>query len=139
MIPFQKLASLVIRTFSKPLSNQIKRYALNKHRSRKPSFIKAAFVLFGNQYHNLEKYLNRKSIGMKSQEIFFKPLSDEVALTKGSDKFADIFVYACILGIPLIELYKSQADSAKKSQDQDTALLQVQTVIIQTKQSKQIF
>jgi len=46
--------------------------------------------------------------------MFFKPLTDEVALTKGSiwlivgsDLFADIFVYACILGIPLMELYKS--------------------------------
>lgn len=46
--------------------------------------------------------------------MFFKPLTDEAALNKGSiwlilgsDFFADIFVYACILGIPLLELYKS--------------------------------
>ena len=46
--------------------------------------------------------------------MFFKPLTDEAALTKGtiwlivgSDLFADIFVYAGRLGIPLIELYKS--------------------------------
>ncbi|CAK67853.1 unnamed protein product (macronuclear) [Paramecium tetraurelia] len=137
MIPIQKLASLLIRTFSRPLSNQIKRYALNKHRSRKPSLIKTSFVFLGNKYHNFETFLNRKSIGIKSQEMFFKPLTDEAALTKGSDLFADIFVYSCVLGIPLLELYKSQRDATKKSQDQDAALENYQTVNIQTKQSKQ--
>ncbi|CAD8127450.1 unnamed protein product [Paramecium sonneborni] len=139
MVPIQKLTSLLIRTFSKPLSNQIKRYALNKHRSRKPSIIKTSFIFIGNKYHNLEKYLNRKSIGMNNQEVFFKPLSDEAALTKGSDLFADIFVYACILGIPLIELYKSQKESENKSQDQDIALLQVQTSINNLKESHEQF
>ncbi|CAD8114849.1 unnamed protein product [Paramecium primaurelia] len=134
MIPIQKLASLLIRTFSKPLSNQIKRYALNKHRSRKPSLVKTAFVFLGNKYHNVETFINRKSIGIKSQEMFFKPLTDEAALNKGSDFFADIFVYACILGIPLLELYKSQRDSAKKSQEQDTALQNYQTQIDNLKQ-----
>jgi hypothetical protein len=45
--------------------------------------------------------------------MFFKPLTDEAALMKGikyckqgSEVFADIFVYSCILGIPLLELYK---------------------------------
>ncbi|CAD8209541.1 unnamed protein product [Paramecium octaurelia] len=139
MIPIQKLASLLIRTFSKPLSNQIKRYALNKHRSRKPSLIKTGFVFLGNKYHNFETFLNRKSIGMKSQEMFFKPLTDEAALIKGSDLFADIFVYACVLGIPLLELYRSQRDSTKKSQDQDAALQNYQTQIDNLKQLNEQF
>lgn len=53
MIPFKKLASLFIRTFSKPLSNLMKRYALNNNnnRSQMKRVVRYMFISFGNRYN----------------------------------------------------------------------------------------
>lgn len=65
MIPFKKLAALFIRTFSKPLSNLMKRYALNNNNNRSPMkrVVRYVFITFGNRYNKFEVFLERTSIG----------------------------------------------------------------------------
>lgn len=65
MIPFKKLASLFIRTFSKPVANFIKRYALNNKNNRSfgRKIVRNSFIFLGNRYHALDIYLERVSIG----------------------------------------------------------------------------
>lgn len=65
MIPFKKLASLFIRTFSRPVANIIKRYALNNNNNRSfgRRIVRNSFILLGNKYNAFDVYLERASIG----------------------------------------------------------------------------
>ncbi|CAK74347.1 unnamed protein product (macronuclear) [Paramecium tetraurelia] len=124
MIPFKKLAALFIRTFSKPVANIIKRYALNNNNNRSfgRRIVRNSFIFLGNKYHAFDTYLERASIGQTNQQFFIKPLTDEAAFMKGTDLFSDLFIYACVLGLPLYEIMRQSNESAKKEAIQDEKL-----------------
>lgn len=65
MIQFKKLAALFIRTFSKPVANIIKRYAMNNknNRSYGRRIVRNSFMFLGNKYNAFEVFLERASIG----------------------------------------------------------------------------
>ncbi|KAM3132647.1 hypothetical protein pb186bvf_015192 [Paramecium bursaria] len=73
-----------------------------------------SFIRLGNQYNYIEVFVNRKLMGV--QDVFYKPLPDEQAIQKGADFFSELFIYTCLLGIPLYEIYRSTRDANKKSQ-----------------------
>ncbi|CAD8098989.1 unnamed protein product [Paramecium sonneborni] len=124
MIPFKKLASLFIRTFSKPVANIIKRYALNNNNKRSylRRIVRNSFIFLGNKYHKFDMYIERASIGQSSEQIFVKPLTNEAAFMKGTDLFSDLFIYSCVLGLPLYEIIRQSNESAKKEAREDEKL-----------------
>ncbi|CAK85967.1 unnamed protein product (macronuclear) [Paramecium tetraurelia] len=124
MIPFKKLASLFIRTFSKPVANFIKRYALNNSNNRSfgRRIVRNGFIFLGNRYNALDVYLERVSIGQSNQQFFIKPLTDETAFMKGTDLFSDVFIYICVLGLPLYEIIRQSNESALKEAIYDEKL-----------------
>lgn len=65
MIPFKKLASLFVRTFSKPVSNFIKRYALNTTNKRSVGrrIVRNTFIYLGNKYNAFDVYIERSALG----------------------------------------------------------------------------
>lgn len=85
MIPIYKLGSLFIRIFSRPMSSRIKRLSVNNN-SYSTRFARRCFIVLGNKYNVIEVFVNRKIMGIPSEEIFVKPLTDELALQKGTQQ-----------------------------------------------------
>lgn len=54
MIPFQKIFTLAIRTFSKPVLALLKK----KQQQHKMRFLNWFFVMLGRRYHAFEHWLN---------------------------------------------------------------------------------
>ena len=78
MIPFQKILTLVIRTFSKPMLT----YAKRKQQEKKLYYFNGFFIFFGKRYHAMEHWINHRII-KSIQKKTLVDLKDEVALEKG--------------------------------------------------------
>lgn len=48
----------------------------------------------------------------------------------GADFFSELFIYTCLLGIPLYEIYRSTRDTNKKSQILQDRLENIENVYI---------
>jgi len=117
MLPFIKVFSLVVRAFSRPLINYTKRYH-NSNRSNIHQYLKIFFIRLGNFYNRVETKINKKFLKIEiADDIFIKPLSDDVALDKGVEFFYEIFFYSIVLSLPLYEMWIQQESNNKKAED----------------------
>jgi len=122
MLPFIKVFSLVVRAFSRPLVNYTKRYhSNNKHNVHK--LIRIFFIRLGNYYNRIETKINKKFLKIElADDVFIKPLSDDVALDKGVEFFYEIFFYGIIISLPLLEIWDQQQSNKKKADDLNNKL-----------------
>ncbi len=117
MLPFIKVFSLIVRAFSRPLINYTKRYH-NSNRSNIHQYLKAFFIRLGNFYNRQETRINKKFLKIEiADDVFIKPLSDDVALDKGVEFFYEIFFYSIVLSLPLYEMWIQQESNNKKAED----------------------
>ena len=122
MLPFIKVFSLVVRAFSRPLINYTKRYhASNRDNTFK--FIRVFFIRLGNYYNKVETKINKKFLKIEiTDDVFIKPLSDDVAIDKGVEFFYEVIFYSIILTLPLYEMYIQQVSNDKKTADLNNKL-----------------
>lgn len=106
MLPLFKVISLAVRVFSRPMFNHLKKYHLGKHK-KTTDWLGAIFIRMGLFYNRMETKINKKflKIDTKGEDIFIKPLSDDVALEKGVEFFYEILVYSILLGLPIYEMW----------------------------------
>lgn len=109
MIPFQKVFTLLIRTFSKPLLA----YAKKQQHFNKSPFFKWFFVRVGRRYHAFEHWLNHKILKTTHKKQLTE-LKEEILLEKGIEGFFEVVFYSIVFGIPLYELHKSTISAEKK-------------------------
>ena len=82
MIPFQKIFTLFIRQFSKPMLSYMK----DKHKQQRMWFFNRFFIFFGQKYHRMEQLINMRILKtIKSRSS--KPLGEDAALEKGIEGF----------------------------------------------------
>ena len=110
MIPFQKIFTLVIRTFSKPVLSLMKK----KQQEGKLRSFRWFFVGLGRRYQIFEHWLNHRLLKTAHKKQLTE-LKEEILLEKGVEAFYELFLYSIIIGLPLYELYKS-AESAEKKE-----------------------
>lgn len=110
MIPFQKIFTLVIRTFSKPVLSLMKK----KQQEGKLKHFRWFFVGLGRRYQVFEHWLNHRLLKTAHKKQLTE-LKEEVLLEKGVEAFYELFLYSIIIGLPMYELYKS-AESAEKKE-----------------------
>ena len=110
MIPFQKIFTLVIRTFSKPLLSLMKK----KQQEGKYKHWRWFFVGLGRKYQVFEHWLNHKLL-KTSHKKQLTELKEEILMEKGIEAFYEIFFYSIVIGLPMYELYKG-AESAEKKE-----------------------
>jgi len=110
MIPFQKIFTLVIRTFSKPLLSLMKK----KQQEGKYRHWRWFFVGLGRKYQVFEHWLNHKLL-KTSHKKQLTELKEEILMEKGIEAFYEIFFYSIVIGLPMYELYKG-AESAEKKE-----------------------
>lgn len=117
MLPFIKVFSLIVRAFSRPLINYTKRYH-NSNKSNLHQLLKVFFIRLGNFYNRVETRINKKFLKIEiADDVFIKPLSDDVALDKGVEFFYEIFFYSIVLSLPLYEMWIQQESNNKKAED----------------------
>ena len=81
MIPFYKILSLLVRSFSKPIITYAKKIPNSTDR-KGATIIRSFFVKVGNTYHNFDVIVSRKFMKLNNhhKKPFIKPLSDDAAL-----------------------------------------------------------
>ena len=95
MIPFKKIFTLLIRTFSRPMLEYFKQQHRLKHRG----IFGSMFVSFGRRIFNMEAWVNHRIL--RSHKHFKKvEYKEEVLLEKGIETFSEIIMYMIVLGIP---------------------------------------
>ena len=93
MLPFIKVFSLLIRAFSRPMVNYTKRYH-GANKDQLHGYLRKFFIRLGNQYNMLETKVNKKFLKIEiTDDVFIKPLSDDVALDKGVEFFYEIIFH----------------------------------------------
>ena len=93
------------------------------------------FIWLGNKYNRLETIINRKFLKIETpDELFVKPLSDDVALEKGIEFFYELLVYMILIGLPLYELYTTSASNDKKAKELSNRLNRIESNISSLKE-----
>lgn len=133
MLPFFKVFSLLIRAFSKPLIAYTKKHhSNNKHSFHR--FLRGFFMRLGNTYNIMETKVNKKFLKIEvAEDLFIKPLSEDVAVDKGVEFFYEIIFYSIILCLPLYEMWKQQESNQKKSDDLNKRLSNLDNEILSLK------
>lgn len=113
VIPLQKVFLTSIRYTMRPINNTIMRTLKTKD---KDSYGYQFFAKFGQKANIFEVRMNRALIGVKGLDTI-KPLSDDIAFTKGVEWFTEVFIfYGILISIAAFELKKAAASSAKTKQ-----------------------
>lgn len=115
MFPFIKVATLMIKTFTKPLLSSIMRRTKNSE--IKNNYLKKFYIYIGQKEYNFEMYLNKKLKGVKSSiDLFNQKLPDEKLLERGIELFYELLIYLIIIIACLHEIHKSSISSKNEKE-----------------------
>ena len=102
MIPFKKIFTLLVRTFSRPMLEYFKQ----QHRLKHNNLFGSIFVSFGRRIYLMENWVNHRVL-RSHPHLRTSSQREEVLLERGIETFSEIIMYLIILGIPFWEMYKS--------------------------------
>mmetsp|Transcript_30690 Transcript_30690/g.47100 ORF Transcript_30690/g.47100 Transcript_30690/m.47100 type:complete len:201 (-) Transcript_30690:49-651(-) len=108
-LPIAKLAGLLIKTLSKPVSKRI------KHEFAQYATGQKVLVGIGQASHQLSSRMTIIASGYKVRSI--KPLEHEKALSSGADLVGESFVLMVSAGIVVYEYDRSSKKEEKKRQN----------------------
>mmetsp|Transcript_19178 Transcript_19178/g.26587 ORF Transcript_19178/g.26587 Transcript_19178/m.26587 type:complete len:200 (-) Transcript_19178:1071-1670(-) len=108
-LPIAKLAGLLIKTLSKPVSKRI------KHEFAQYETSQRLLVGIGQASHQLSSRMTIIASGYKVRSI--KPLEHEKALSSGADLVGESFVLMVSAGIVVYEYDRSSKKEEKKRQN----------------------
>ncbi|ESK92277.1 optic atrophy 3 family [Moniliophthora roreri MCA 2997] len=114
-----KIATLVIRTLAKPISNQIKQQAKQHETFR--SFC----VGLAQRMHRTEVRLRTNILGEPAKHI--RPLSETRAIESGANALAEGFLFAVAAGLIIGETWRSSRNQSKRRDDVDDKLEDLDT------------
>ncbi|KAL4504517.1 hypothetical protein ABPG72_009963 [Tetrahymena utriculariae] len=115
MLPLFKLFSLFVRILARPVIARTKAHTSSKLQNQK---FRKFFVWVGNKAHRANVYINRTFLKLNNHDFKVQDLSESAALELGVETFYEVIIYACILGLPIIEIYRAQVESNEKSEKQ---------------------
>lgn len=112
MFPFQKIFTMLIRTFSRPMLGYVKR----KQQEKLGSKFAGMFIGLGRRSFAFEHWVNLRILKTvhRRQHAEYK---SEVLLEKGIETFYEIMFYLIVLGLPFWELYRSSIAAVKKEEN----------------------
>jgi len=108
---FIKFGSLVLKTLTKPVANQI------KAKAQVPGYIRQACLRYGHLHHKLESRAVLRLAGHSAKSV--KSVSDDAAVGIGASVFSELFVFSVAGGLLAFELWKKDKDdmAAKRAKD----------------------
>ena len=95
MLPFIRTASLVIRVFTRPLINYIKRKELK--RISKDIWLRNTLYNIGQNSHSNSIKLQRRFNRTAGPYAHIRPLSETDALERGAERVGAIAIYGTLL------------------------------------------
>ncbi|OMJ94047.1 hypothetical protein SteCoe_2817 [Stentor coeruleus] len=113
MIPLFKVVSLIIRLFTKPMTNYIKA-SLKAGGVKRPRSQKV-LIFLGQYYHRINIKITRSLSNMGSTD-YIKPLNDEKAMESGAEFIGEFITYGTLLTWGLYEVNKLGRDTKIKEQ-----------------------
>lgn len=112
MIPLFKVVSLVIRMFTRPVSNYLKNSLKYKHDHH--PYIKLQILNLGQFYHRIQIKIQRRLMNLSSNDSYVKPLSDDKALESGAEFIGEIIAYGTLFVWGIYEINKYNEDAKAK-------------------------
>nr|VWP01445.1 Eukaryotic translation initiation factor 3 subunit G (eIF3g) (Eukaryotic translation initiation factor 3 RNA-binding subunit) (eIF-3 RNA-binding subunit) (Translation initiation factor eIF3 p33 subunit homolog) (eIF3 p33 homolog) [Ganoderma boninense] len=109
-----KIASLVIRTLAKPISNQLKVQAKQHERFR------SICIGLAQRMYQTEVRLRTNLLGEPAKHV--RPLSETRAIENGANTLAEGFLFAVAAGLILGEQYRSSRNQSKRRDTVDDQL-----------------
>lgn len=123
MIPLFKVVSLMIRLFTRPISNYLKN-SLKGKKDHHPK-IKSSIVYLGQFYHTINIKIQRRVMNMSSTDSYVKPLPEEQALDSGAEFIGEIIAYGTLLIWGTYEINKFAVEAKAKEEKQSEIIAQV--------------
>ena len=123
MIPLFKVISLLIRLFTRPLSNHIKN-SLKAKNDHHP-IMKETILNLGQFSHSIHIKIQRRLINFSNSDSYVKPLSEEKALDSGAELFGEIIAYGAFITWGLYEFYKLTTSAKAKEEKYNEVIAQI--------------
>lgn len=111
MIPIFKLVSLIIRLFTKPMTNYFKQ-SLKTNKIEKP-LMRSLIMELGQKYNRWNIKITRSFSGMGGTD-YIKPLSDDKALDSGAEFIGELLAYGTLFTWGIYEVNKLSKDTKLK-------------------------
>lgn len=136
MLPLFKVVSLIVRVFSRPLISYTKKYHIGR-KNDSHELLRRFFMALGNYYNIMETKINKKFLKINTaDEIFIKPLSDDVAVEKGVEFFYEVILYGIMISLPLYEMWSAQESANKKAKELSDRLNKIEDDINKTREKE---
>ncbi|KAI1791599.1 OPA3-domain-containing protein [Ganoderma leucocontextum] len=116
-----KIASLVIRTLAKPISNQIKAQAKQHERFR------GICIGLAQRMYQTEVRLRTNLLGEPAKHV--RPLSETRAIENGANSLAEGFLFTVAVGLILGEQYRSSRNQTKRRDTVDDQLEELKSSV----------
>jgi len=120
-LPVTKLAGLLVKTFAKPLSKNIKNNLGRYDNGKK------ILVSIGQTSHKVTQYMTILASGYRVKSI--APLESEKALKVGAEFVGEGFVLAVSMGVVIYEYNRSAASAARKSEEKRERIRETQRIL----------
>ncbi|KAF5380711.1 hypothetical protein D9757_007051 [Collybiopsis confluens] len=116
-----KIATLLIRTIAKPISNRLKTQAKEHERFR--NFC----VSLAQTMYRTEVKLRTGILGEPAKHI--RPLSETKAIDSGANALAEGFLFTVAAGLILGETYRTARNQSKRRDDVDEKLEKLESAV----------
>ncbi|EKM56117.1 uncharacterized protein PHACADRAFT_145226 [Phanerochaete carnosa HHB-10118-sp] len=118
-----KLATLVIRTLAKPISNQIKTQVKQSQTRRHETF-RDICVGLAQRMHRAEIQLRMRLLGESPKHV--RPLSETRAIENGANALAEGFLFSVAAALIITETWRSSRSNTKRREDVDDRIGELQ-------------
>ena len=116
MIPLFKVVSLIIRMFTRPVTNHLKNSLKHKH-DHHPYF-KLQILNLGQFYHRIQIKIQRRLMNISSSDSYVKPLPDDKALESGAEFIGEFLAYGTLFIWGIYEINKFSEEGKAKENKQ---------------------
>ncbi|CAN8304008.1 unnamed protein product [Cochlearia groenlandica] len=109
VLPLMKLGTLLVKTISKPLANQL------KHQAKVHPRFRQSIINFAQRNHRFTTQLQRRRYG-HATDVEIRPLDEEKAVQAAVDLIGELFIFAVGGGVVVFEVQRSSRSEARKEE-----------------------
>lgn len=121
MYPIFKFVSLVVRLFSRPAVEFMKR--MHNNRVHVDSRFSRFLIKLGNFQNRTKVRLDKKLMNISAdEEIFLRPLKDQIALEKGIHFFYETLFFTLVIGAATYEGWRITTTNKEENEKNITKL-----------------
>ncbi|VVA92892.1 unnamed protein product [Arabis nemorensis] len=109
VLPLMKLGTLLVKTISKPLANQL------KHQAKVHPKFRQSIINFAQRNHRITTQMQRRIYG-HATDVEIRPLDEEKAVQAAVDLIGELFLFAVGGAVVVFEVQRSSRSEARKEE-----------------------